>query len=289
MRAQFQAVQFSDTSSVKCMHTSGMHFGKRWQFHPELEIMFVEHSRGLRFVGSSIAPYREGDLVLIGPNLPHVWLTDGLKNPLGHARCFVLMFKKELGDTLQNLPEFSHVATLLERSRHGIHFAGPNARKAAKHIRQLCHANGPQRVMHLLTVLDLLARSRRQTLLSGENYVPQLNQAEAVKINAACSYVREHLADGIEQPVVASLVRMHPAAFSRFFRKRVGRTFSAYVNQLRVARAVHLMTEEKMNVSEACFASGFNNLSNFNCRFHAIKGMSPRSFLRRLTTELPPA
>jgi len=286
MRASYEVVKIAEGSLLGCQHSPGRRFKSRWHFHPEFEIMFVEHSRGLRFVGSSVAPYREGDLVLIGPNLPHVWVTSGGKsNPLGHARAVLVQFRGEIIGALPKMPEFSHVAALLHRSRHGVQFAGPNARKAADHLLQLCRATGARRVLLLYTVLDLLARSRRQTVLSDDGYVPQLNQSEAARINVACSYVQAHLTEEISQPAVAALLRMHPTAFSSFFRKKVGRTFSAYVNQLRMARALHLMMEEKMNISEACFASGFNSLSNFNSRFRAIKGMSPRSFLRQVASD----
>jgi len=286
MRASYEVVRLSDACSLKCMSTEGRRFGHRWHFHPEFELSLVEHSRGLRFVGTGVAPYREGDLILIGPNLPHAWITDGRNNPLGHARSIFVQFRKDIGGSLWDAPEFSHVAALLERSRHGVHFVGPNARKAAEHMRQLSKTTGAPRILHLLSILHLLARSRRQTLLSKDGYVPKLNGIEAARINIVCSYVEKHLTEEISQPAAAALARMHPATFSLFFRKKVGSTFSAYVNQLRVAHAIHLMVEEKRNISEACFASGFNNLSNFNFQFRAIKGMSPRAFLRRFTADL---
>jgi len=292
MRATYDLVRLSDLSSLKCMHTEGATFSKRWHFHDEFELLFVEHSRGLRFVGSSVAPYREGDIVLLGPELPHVLLTNPgarpdshMRGPPWYARSIVVQFGKNVGDALSQLPEFSHVGALLGRSRHGVHFAGPDARTAARHMLDLYHAAGAQRTLHLFVILDLLARSPRQTLLSKDDYVPKLNRAEAARINVACSHVQEHLTEELSQAKVAALVRMHPTAFSRFFRNKVGSTFPAYVNQLRVARALHLIMEDKMNISEAGFACGFNNLSTFNAAFRAIKGMSPSEFLRRFTPE----
>jgi len=271
---------------LRCAHTEGARFGNRWHFHPEFELSFIEHSRGLRFVGSSVAPYREGDVVLIGPNLPHVWLTDGHNNPLGHARCIFIQFRETIGRSLWETPEFSHVARLLERSRRGIYFSGSDARKTAEFMRQLLAMSGARRILHLLTILESLARSRRQTLLSSEGFVPELNEPEEARINIVFSYVQNHLTEEISQATVAKLLRMHPTRFSQFFRKQVGNTFSAYVNQLRVARAVHLMVEKKMKISEACFASGFSNLSNFNLQFRTVKGMNPRAYLQRITTDL---
>jgi len=140
-----------------------------------------------------------------------------------------------------------------------------------------------QRIALLLSVLDLMARSRDQNVLSSADYVPKLNSLDARRIGTIQRYIHEHLLGEIVQADAAALVRMNPTAFSRFFRQKMGRTFSAHVNQLRISHAVHLMVEEEMSISEAGFASGFNNLSNFNLQFRSIKKMSPSDFLRSWT------
>lgn len=288
MRATYEAVRLPDKCSLRCWRGIGRSFSRVWHFHPELEIMSVEASCGLRFVGDSVAPFRPGDLVLVGPDLPHVWLNDNPSGPLGHARATGVQFREDfLGRPLWEAPEFAHVAALLRRSRQGVRFTGPNARKAAEQLHRLPRLQGVQAVLLLLNVLDLLARSRNQALLTSADYVPNLNQADAARINAACRYVHERLADEIWRHQAAALAKLSPEAFSRFFRQKMGCTFSSYVNQLRIARAVHLMVDQEMNVSEACFASGFNNLSHFNAQFRALKRMNPREYLQHFHADRP--
>lgn len=283
MRAVYEAIRLPEKSSLRSWQGIGRSLGRLWHFHPEIEILSIERSRGLRFVGDSVAPFREGDLVIIGPDLPHVWLNDNPNAPPGHAIATGVQFREDfLGESLWQAPELAPIAALLRRSRQGVRFTGPNARKAAQAMREMPRVKGVRHLLLLFTVLDLLASSRNQQTLSSSEYVPNVNRADAARINAACGYVRDHLTNEIWRDEAARRAGLASAAFSRFFRQKMGCTFSSYVNQLRIARAIHLMVEEEKSVSEACFASGFNNLSNFNAHFRRIKGMSPRAYLDQL-------
>jgi AraC-like DNA-binding protein len=282
LRASFQKIRPHENSSLNCRRTTGESFSSRWHFHPELELMLVERSRGVRLIGDSVQPYGPGDLVLVGPNLPHVWITnDAPAQPRhNHAISILAQFRADfLGEALQRTPEFAPIAALLERSRYGVHFHGPGLPEAIARFRLLAKGIGVARLADLLVLLDLLARSP-QRLLCSAGHVPQLNHREAQRIEKVCHWVNRHLTGEVVQPAAAAQASLSPARFSRFFRKKMGCTFSAYVAQLRISRAMHLMVDEGMKISDACFASGFNNLSHFNRQFRALKGMSPRAYLR---------
>ncbi|MGH7995987.1 MAG: AraC family transcriptional regulator [Opitutaceae bacterium] len=288
MRAAFEVVVPHESSSLVCRRTTGECFGSIWHYHPELELILVERSHGMRFVGDNLEPFDAGDLVLIGPNVPHIWVNQDLPRRRRHdqAIAIVVQFREDfLGRRLWHAPEFAPVAALLRRSRRGVHFHGAEAAAAAEHIRRMAKLAGAQRLAELLVLLDLLAGAGEQRLLSTAGYIPKLNRGDARRVAAVCRYVRRHLVEGISEPAAAAAARLSPARFSAFFRQRFGRTFTAYVNDLRVSRAIRLMIEEKMNASEACFASGFKSLANFNYRFRTIKGMSPREYLRDFRTD----
>lgn len=281
MRAAYEAIHLPETGSIKTISARGRTFTPLWHFHPELELKFVEHSRGLRFVGDSVMPFRENELVLIGPNLPHVWISDPAESRrLGHARACIAQFPENfLGSALNHTPEFANVHELLRRSRQGLLFEAPVSTEAAGWLRDAATQEGVPRLLSILRVLDLLARTKKFRVLASVGYEPKLNQSDAARINTACRYVQENLTREISRSAVAAQLRMNDDAFSRFFHQKMGNTFSHYVNHLRIARAVHHMTVDEMTIAEACFASGFNNLSNFNRRFRDIKRMAPREYL----------
>jgi len=283
MRPAIEIIQLFEGSSLRCSRSTGEQLTTVWHRHPELELLLIERSRGMRFVGDNAEPFQAGDLVLVGPNLPHVWLNNDLpKRPRhNHAASVLIQFRENLlGVDGWKVPEFRAIAGLLQRSRQGVHFTGPDARAAARRMIRLSRTAGVERLAGLLELLDFLAQARGQRLLSSAGYVPKLNRSDGRRIEAVRRYVETNLGRTIRQPRAAALTRLSPARFSAFFRKRMGCTFSAYVNRLRVARVATLLTQEKMNISEACYAAGFGSLSNFNTQFHALKGMSPRAFLR---------
>lgn len=283
MRHAIEIIQLHEGSSLRCTRSTGESLSTVWHCHPELELLLVERSRGMRFVGDNAEPFGAGDLVLVGPNLPHVWLNNDLpRRPRhDHVASVLIQFRENiLGAEAWKTPEFAAIAGLLMRSRQGVHFTGPDARAAARRMIGLSRLVGVQRIAGLLELLDFLAQSRGQRLLSSAGYTPKLSQSDATRLQSVRRYVEKNLGRSIRQTRAAALARLSPARFSAFFRQRMGCTFSAYVNRLRVARVATLLTDEKMNISEACYACGFNSLSNFNAQFRALKGMNPRAYLR---------
>jgi AraC-like DNA-binding protein len=137
---------------------------------------------------------------------------------------------------------------------------------------------GMARLVGLLEVLDLLSRSREAQPLSSPSFVPSLREGERERIDRVCRFLNDRYTERIPLGEAAERAHMSVPAFSRFFRRKTGRTFVAYLNELRTGHACRLLIETDKTVSEVCFASGFNNLSNFNRRFLTLKGMSPRAW-----------
>ena len=257
-----------------------------WHFHPECELTLIVSSRGLRYVGDSIEPFSEGDLVLLGANVPHFWKND---EPSGGrqsmASSVVIQFREDfLGADLWRKPEFAKIARLLQKSGRGLKFTGDTRRKVSALMRKMLRLQGARRLINLLLIMEVLAQSAHARPLSSLGFTPVLNIFDAERISKVHEHVYARLADPIYQPQVAKLVNMTPASFSRFFRQKTGRTFSAFVNEVRIGRAARLLTEENKTITEVCYACGFENLSNFNRRFRGIKQMTPREFVAHFST-----
>ena len=65
-----------DNTSVKVSQHIYKNFLKVWHFHEELELVYIIESTGTRFVGDHIEKFQAGEIVLIGKNVPHMWLND---------------------------------------------------------------------------------------------------------------------------------------------------------------------------------------------------------------------
>ena len=278
MRASIQKLPAPQRSSFiyRVKNTTGFRFN--WHFHPEYELTLIVRSQGKRFVADNISDYRDGDLVLLGPYLPHTWQSFPSENNKRHKACVIQFSDQFLGEGLFDAIEFRQVRAMLRRSSHGLRFSGRARTDASKRIVDLGEQSGVSRLAAFLEVLDLLASSRKVQSISSPGFVPSLHHANHRRIDRVCQYINGNYQQNISQPYVAGLVDMSPSLFSSFFKKTVGVTFVEYVNNLRISHASGLLIETEQSILDICHHSGFNNLSNFNRRFLLTKGMSPRQF-----------
>lgn len=254
---------------------------KVWHYHPEIELVFLLKSTGTRFVGDSIETFEPGQLVLLGENLPHMWLNDPEyyeKESQLKAEAIAVHFKLDfLGPEFFNSPELLKVADLLERARQGILFHKPN--EEVKTIMwELLSARGIERLTKLFTLLNLLCNATAYEYLSSEGFINSFNQKDTNNLKQVYEYIFKNFDEPIQLKEVAEIARMNPAAFSRFFKKIHKKTFTRYLNEIRIGYACKLLIEEKHKIIAVCFDCGFTNISNFNRQFKLIRGMTPTQF-----------
>lgn len=254
------------------------HFNAKFDFpvhyHPEYELNLVLHSKGKRIIGDSIEAYGHPDLVLIGPNTPHAWTG---KEP--NVQVVTIQF---LPDFLSE-KAFSRKLTLpikelLERSKMGVVFSNETTNKFFDRIMMLTETRRFESLLQFLSILNDLATSPGQRSLSSLSYVGQFDTSKSRRIKIVNQYLYDNLINQIKINDVAALVNMTPSAFSHFFKKRTQRSFSDYLSDLRIGNAARLLIESEKTVSEICFESGFNNISNFNRAFKEKKGCTPTEF-----------
>jgi len=259
------------------------HFLKLWHFHPEIELVYIKSSKGTRFIGDSIENFEKGEIVLIGENLPHMWLNNEeyfKKSSKLVARAIAIHFKKDfLGAEFFTVPEMKHISKLFERAKLGIKFENLN-KKIVAIIDQIDTLEGYEKTMELISLLNFLAKHKQFKLLSSQGYIDSFKHIGNDNMAKTYEYVYENFTKLIYLKDVADVINMNPASFSRFFKRVNRKTFSRFLNEVRIGFACKLMIENKMDITTICFESGFNNISNFNRQFKNIKGMSPTNYIK---------
>ncbi|MDZ4310471.1 MAG: AraC family transcriptional regulator [Cypionkella sp.] len=290
MKPDLEVVQIGRSESFKAWAHGYPYHTVRWHFHPEYEIHHVVATSGHYFVGDFIGNFEPGNLVLTGPNLPHNWvshLAEGESVPL---RGRVLQFTEEfIGDAMALLPELAACEGLLETSRRGALFSPATAEAAAPLLAELVTAQGIRRIEVFIGLLGLLQRAEVTTLTS-TNYLPDPSGFMSTGINEALAYINTNLTEPFSESDLAAIAGLSPSAFSRSFRRHTGQALVKYVNRLRINLACQLlMGRDEMKITDVCFSSGFNNISNFNRQFQAQKGMTPSRFRELLAENQNPA
>ncbi len=263
--------------SFDCEIIQGPDYGTRWHFHPEVQITLAVRSKGYRIVGDNIAPLGDGDLVLIGSEVPHVWQQDDASGGAVHA--MVLRFREDfLGREFLALPEMGRITRLLQRARRGLEVSGRVRREVTERLLELPGATGMTRVLILLGALDLLSRSAELRPLASAGFRPQLDASDQERMGRILRHIQDHLTEEIARDDVARVASLSAGAFSRYFRSRTGKTLPEYVNELRIGRSCRFLAETDAPITEIALDCGFLNLANFNRWFRKVTGTVPRDY-----------
>ena len=287
MEPRFETVQVDAASSFRSMWFTCESFSEdhTWHYHPEFELTWVLRSGGTRFIGDSIEPFHAGDLVLVGPNLPHCWHSETDREADGAPEAIVLQFRPEtFGHDFLDLPEFEPIKRLFRASKRGLQIEGETAREAQTLMRGLFGRKGISRLIGLLDVLRVLAEAENDLrhLASADYHVTNdITELNRQRIDLIHRHVRQHLGSDINQADVARLVGLTPPAFSRFFRRATGQTFVGFVNILRINEVCRAMLEGSECITSIAMRCGYNNIANFNRQFLAQKGMNPTQYRER--------
>lgn len=247
-----------------------------WHFHPEVELVYVRGGNGKRHVGNHISYYQDGDLMLIGSNLPHYGFTDRLT---GNKSETVLQMKENfLGDDFINLPELKSVKELIENAKLGIVFTGSTKDNVGAKLENLNKLPALQKLIGLIGILSDLAESKEYFYLNPEVVSMEANAIDLHRTTLIYDYVRKHFTRNITLDEIAEESSMTVPAFCRYFKKLTNKTFTHFVNEHRIVHASKLLTEGLLNITDICFACGFNNISHFNRQFKEITGKSPSEY-----------
>lgn len=272
MKPRYEQPGVTDGTTFACFVRRQSAFGFAWHYHREYELTLITVGTGTRYVGTTVERYRPGDLVLLGPDLPHTFASEPGEEL---AEAVVAQFRHDfLGPEFFALPQFQPIGGLLARSARGLRFG----RDVQALVARLPHLDAPARTVALLDVLCGLAADTTATSITDPGYAPAPSTVMRDRVDAVCRYLQQAHTGPVRQTEVAALAHMSPTSFSRFFRQAMGRTLTDYVNQLRVETACSLLTTTALPVTEVAARSGYRNLANFNRRFRELKGLRPTEY-----------
>lgn len=251
-----------------------------WHVHPEMELVYVNGGSGKRHIGNQVSYYNNGDLIFLGPNLPHFGFTDRLTG--NRSETVIQMLPEFLGEAFLEVPEMAMVNKLFERSNQGIVFHGKTKSIVGAKMEKLYDKDPFTRVVGLLKIFKNLAESKEYSLLNTDRLALEIEPQDKQRMNIIFSHVRENFTEQIPLSEIADKVSMTIPAFCRYFKKISGKTFTQFVNEYRLVHAIKLLSEQPSSITEICYQSGFNNFSHFNKQFKEFTGKSPSAYRNEL-------
>jgi AraC-like DNA-binding protein len=232
-----------------------------WHYHPEFELTYIVKGKGRRLIGDSHEYFESGDLVLIGPGLPHTWVTDGgIKE---RCEAIVIQFSVDFIERFAGLVEMSSINKLLASASHGISITKNKSATSKELIKRLPSKNHIEKITDLLKILDELSRMKI-TALASSFYQPLKGSNNEKRINKVCQYIQKHATEKLTIQKAAELIHLTPGAFCKFFKRATGKTFSDYVNDIRISNVCNDLLATDKQVAEIAYSNGFETITYFN-------------------------
>ena len=279
MKSAYEKVRIEARSSVALLDRrlpKGIPF--EWHHHPEFELTLTLNSRGHRFIGDHLGAYDDGDLVLVGPNLPHTWCSSTAIDTSRPHVALVSWFPEAWADEVMRLmPELAGIKELLREARRGILFSRAVSHEVRPQIETLPGAPSSERLLTLLRVLSRLAADPQRELLADGSTSPAPVAPDS-RLQKVLNHLHAHFTQTVDIEELAALASLSPSALHRMFRRHTRLTPIAYAMKLRIGSACSLLMEGASSIAAVAAQVGYTNLSNFNRQFRALKGTTPRQF-----------
>lgn len=251
-----------------------------WHYHPEIEMVFVNGGAGKRQIGSHVSYYTDGDLILIGSNLPHCGFTD---THTGNKNETVIQMKPDfLGEGFMTMQEAKWIAELFDKAKGGIAFGEKTKKEVGKLIEDMEFQQPFNKLLTLLGILKSLEVTKDFTILNASGFSIETQIQDNDRINMIFNYVKDHFQEQISLDDIAEMSAMTVPSFCRYFKKITKKTFTRFVNEYRVVHASKLLSEKHMGITAISYESGFNNFSHFNKIFHEFTGKSASEYRNEL-------
>ncbi|MFX0556674.1 AraC family transcriptional regulator [Maribacter sp. CXY002] len=282
MKSALQKSPIPETRAYLAKTLNEAVFDPHWHFHSEYQLFMVLKGSGTRFIGDSVKSYKPGDITFTGPNLPHLWRSDETNEQelnIAWSEGVVVYFKEDFfSNKLIDSEEAIRIRQIFHKSLRGMEFKGQTALTLKSLMQELVPMRGFKGVLQLMRILDVISRSKDYNLLASPGYSNTLREADTERMYKVYAFVMNHFKEKMSIAQLAQLTNMTPTSFSRYFKVHANKSFSDFVSEIRIGHACKLLIEAKMNVSQACYESGFQTLSNFNKQFKAITKRTPLAY-----------
>ncbi|HLR37330.1 MAG TPA: AraC family transcriptional regulator [Chitinophagaceae bacterium] len=285
MKAQFHMIPAMLQGSYTVKHEIKKAFDPTWHYHPELELHYVIRGHGKRFIGNNIDNFSDGELLFIGENVPHTWKCDQdyfSSKSLKNVEAIVIQFRKDfLGDVFLDLPESHLIPQLFEKAKEGMVIHGKAKSQLKNLMKQSLNAEGLDRIIHMLSILKILATNKDFTPISfpGKFNLSKDTFAKQ-RLDRVYKYTITNYMEDITLDDISSISNLSTTSFCRYFKAMTKMTYYDFLTKIRIKHACKLLIDDSHPTNIICYECGFNNISNFYRHFKRITGLTPKEYQR---------
>lgn len=288
MKPHFHKVPIPSQTSFSIRHDKDSGFGTVWHYHPELELHYLIKGKGVRFIGDNISNFSDGELILLGENLPHTWRVEEGASKTAAEVIIIHFLPNCLGGDLLLLPEAYQIPKLYDRAKRGLLISGEAKEKIIPLMHAAVNAENLERLIALLSILKILAETSDIETIASAYAFYKSNDTETLRLNKVYSYTLANYRNAITLQDVASIAHLGITSFCRYFKLMTKKTYNDFLIEIRISQACRLLIEDRIATEVICFECGFNNVSNFYRHFKKVTGMTPLEYKRKYLYKTAP-
>jgi len=281
-KPKFLSSDASPNKAVSVKYYEIPYFKNPLHYHKELELAYILEGYGTRYVGSSIKSFEKGDLVLLGQELTHVWISDEdfyKENTSLLTKAIVIKFNVDFaGDDFFRLQEAHQLNKLFSKALGGLKVNGKTNEDVGNIMRKMLKESPIEQILSLLQILNLISNSNEVQVLSPFDLHKSSNPKEKDRMNKIIQYTTINFTNKISLEEIAKVASLSKSAFCRYFKNTVKMSYNNFLYEIRVQYACKLLLEKEMSTIQVCYEAGFNNPSSFSQIFKRIKGITPSQY-----------
>lgn len=283
MKAVLEHVAARPEHSFYCGQHAQAHFASPWHYHPQWELTYIVEGEGILYMGNSIRHFAAGELVLVGPNLPHCWKSNQAQadSPERANSVFFQWDENLLGEGWLQKEEFKEIAKLLHNSATGLIFDSLATTLVRERLLLLQQKTALARLMGLVDILAELSVSRYSAISAAGHLAT--DRLSSNRLDKVFEYVAQNYHSKISASQLATLTHLTEASFSKFIRRTLNKTFTEFLNEYRVSKACGLLKRSECSVEEVAFQCGYQNMAFFHRQFKRITKQTPAAYRRAFT------
>ena len=285
MKPHFHKVPVPIQNSFSVRHDKLQNFGKPLHYHPELELHFTIKGEGIRLIGDNVAHFSEGEVIMLGENLPHAWR--GKEHELRDendysVEAIVIQFSPAcLGRDFFQLPEAYLLPRIFELAKKGLLLHGESAEIVRDMMYKITEANRFDRVLYLLKILQVISEREEVTTIASAHAFYKPNEHESLRLNNVIAYTLTNFKKDIKLEEIAEIANLSVNSFCRYFKSMTNKTYLDFLTEIRISHACRMIMEDRCAIAVVCYDCGFNNVSNFYRHFKRFTGFTPFEYKRK--------
>lgn len=289
MKASFYKIIFDEETPFRCTYIDLPAFNHPWHFHPEFELTLILESEGIRYVGDHVSRFKAGDLVLLGSNLPHLWMNNkkGKVNVEGlneRSRRITLQFPKDfMNGMFKGAKELEPLIQLFKLADRGIYFSKKTSSQIASLFLEINEKKGLRKWISVFDLLFQLTEATDYKLLASPGYLPQLTHKDHNLMNKVFNHIKLNFKNKITLQEMADMACLTKPSFCRLFKQKTGKSFFTFLNEYRINNAKRMLLENKKTpIGDIALHSGFMTIQHFNKKFKTLnRGITPSQYIER--------